>query len=202
MSGFWWKLTWQVLWSQDLAQCPSFLCSWLPQVYQCYSAKVGLILIKLWVGNIFAFFVSLDLEDFDIVDGIAMDAMHLMHLSITKKLWKLLGSPANVFPRQKTRQISLQWHQLFIYRKVTLEMRHKTSDLPVTNTFKASDWQLLITLAFDDMAINFNGLWSWHVQCDRKRMQQIFKLKILSFFFGKSYWNFACKYLWYSSLYI
>ena len=109
-------------------------------------------------------FVELDrldiVEDFDIVDGIAMDAMHLMHLGITKKLWKLLGSPANVFPRQKKRQISLQWHQLFINRKVTLEMGHKTSDLPVTNTFKASDWQLLITLAFDDIAINFNGLWS------------------------------------------
>ena len=45
-------------------------------------------------------------------------------------------------------------------------------------------------------------IFSITVQCDRKRMQQIFKWKILSFFFGKSSWKIAWKSLRHLTLHI
>ena len=48
----------------------------------------------------------LEFEDFDIVDGIAIDAMHLLHLGITKKLWDLLDSSAVTLPRAKKQEIT------------------------------------------------------------------------------------------------
>ena len=95
----------------------------------------------------------LEFEDFDIVDGIAIDAMHLLHLGITKKLWDLLDSSAVTLPRAKKQEITSAWHHIFIRMKVTSEMCHKTSDLAVTSTFKALDWQLLDTFAFPTMAM-------------------------------------------------
>lgn len=91
----------------------------------------------------------LDLDYFDIIDDVAIDAMHLLHEGVTETMWNKIFDPKlKKFSSAKRREaVRLRWNQVFAKMRVPTEIRRKTGTINPSKT-KASQWQTMDSFAF------------------------------------------------------
>ncbi len=100
----------------------------------------------------------LNLQDFDIINQIPLDSMHLIHLGITKKMWeRIFETGSKVFHNAARRmQVQRRWNAMFTETKLPFELKHKTQPVNIAR-MKASELQTLDMLAFAAMALQLEG---------------------------------------------
>ena len=96
---------------------------------------------------------------FNLVDNVCVDAMHTLHLGISKATWDRIFNTKGAIPKAARRQeLLLRWNELITTMKVPTEMRHKTRQIGAGGKgLKAADWQCLDTFVFTSLGRSLVG---------------------------------------------
>ena len=99
----------------------------------------------------------LDLQDFDLVDQVAIDAMHLLHEGLTEAMWgRIFDSKLPILKKKRRDEILEIWNTMFSTMKVPTEIRRKAGPINPAK-MKASQWQSLDTFAFVPLVDSLQG---------------------------------------------
>jgi hypothetical protein len=98
----------------------------------------------------------LDLRDFDLVEDIPLDAMHLLHLGITKKTYERMFDTDLVWKASVRNKIKERLNNMLSKMKVPSEITRKMYGV-LPAKMKASQWQTLDTFCFCHIAVLLSG---------------------------------------------